>query len=59
MPWLFPREVGEQNIPTLFNLYITYEEELVYSRPKVITLTHVIKNLTEVIISRDQVAVTG
>jgi hypothetical protein len=32
---------------------------LVYSRPKVMTLTHVIKNLTEVIISRDQVADTG
>ena len=38
---------------------ITYEEELVYSRPKVVTLTHIIKNLMEVIISRDKVAVTG
>ena len=38
---------------------ITYEEELVYSRPKVVTLTRIIKNLMEVIISRDKVAVTG
>ena len=40
-------------------LNITYEEELVYSRPKVMALTRVIKSLTEVIISKDQVAVTG